>query len=459
MSLLVLGSVFIAGCPGNQGNPAAPAPVTIYKLDTPTFTYTQACWVGTSPTCTPTFTYTFTNTFTITNTPTNTFSPTDTLSQTPTLSPTNTLSTTPTPTGTLTPLFTATASPTSTFTINGAQPTFTFTPTQTSGCTPIATISVDNYSLSVNAYQAPDAAVGYCIGAVAVTIQVNHAGGTQIYTGNFDTTASPYASANSFSQTIPTLYAGDSWTASFDYLGQIYSQSVTFPTPSFGCEVYLWPPEDFVINFNYLPSCSSGVSCTAGSPSQPITITSSNLVMPIATQTAYTEDNGWCIKDNIPSDPTYSGNANDPSGASCDFYCCDANYFYVQCPITIGNVQVVIWPSSSNPSGSGLDQGLTIVDTCGNPTDVSIFLDNSTETIEGDYDSSNIGQTTWCFYYNNNNDCRASYQMFNNSSLNLQESGVFNGLTTVDPTGNPYMWEIENYAFPDSAWAVIITPQ
>lgn len=53
--LSVVITAFISACGSNS--PSAPSK----NPPAPTPTFTQACWVGTSPTCTPTFTYTSTN--------------------------------------------------------------------------------------------------------------------------------------------------------------------------------------------------------------------------------------------------------------------------------------------------------------------------------------------------------------------------------------------------------------
>jgi len=78
-------------CGGNSSpsSPASSSPAaTNTPTFTPTFTFTQACFLGASPSCTPTFTSTSTNTFTITYTPTITW--TFTLTKTPTYTNTRT---------------------------------------------------------------------------------------------------------------------------------------------------------------------------------------------------------------------------------------------------------------------------------------------------------------------------------------------------------------------------------
>ncbi len=256
---LVLGSVFIVGCPGKTTTPTAPAPVTIYWSATPSFTPTQACFVGTSPTCTPTFTFTFTNTFTITNTPTNTFSPT------PTYSPTNTLSTT----------YTFSSTPTN---------TPTFTNTVVSSVTPTATcdlttvfqnVSLKNWNFQV--YAAISYGVGEtnsCLIGVPITIVFNHLGNPSTILGSF--IADGGSTSCVFNQTLPVVSPGDGFQVSFNYLGTLYSGSYTSSSLT-GCGTYIFGGvggAEFGADFT-VPGCTwsgnvtvtggtCGVSCVCG---------------------------------------------------------------------------------------------------------------------------------------------------------------------------------------------------
>ncbi len=447
--LLVTGSFWIVGCPGKTTTPTAPAPVTIYWSATPSFTPTQACFVGTSPTCTPTFTFTFTNSFTATNTPTNTLSPTFTYSPTNTFSPTYTLTSTPTNTGTLTPPVTNTAtnSPTNTTTPTGTLATSTPTPT----CNPHVTFSVPtNLTVQIgNAILGPGDPGDYeCLGAVPVTIVFDHGGVPITYGGYF----SIYGA---FSQAVSSVYPGDSWTASFNYRGQVYSQTQTFsscPIPycDYGTCIYV-DTSNSTSTFYTIPTCS-GLLCgggTTGTTTDPITI--------------HAEGVGGDVVNVVFLDGDGEGMPNTLVGSNCgfDYYAGNNGSFQIQCPFTIGDIQLQL--------NSVVGEYVTI-GQCGlgftiDASDVELADANGNYAVwwEGDFNNYNSAACTINVCPSTPTPSPWEIDSGGPGTLDISSASNSGSLigdsTMIDNEGDQNTFYVNYSGIADGDWSLIIYPQ